>query len=289
MRLVTTALVVVAPIAQALAAGAPAKIVSGAEAKQLIDAGARVLDVRTPEEFADGHVEGALNIPFEQVAARVAELGDPSKPLVVYCRSGRRSGIATRTLQDLGFAQLSDMQTVSSWPGTLVKGDAKPAASPATVTATAQAALAPFKKSLKEALAQGLAKGGPESAVDVCAGAAPELLKAGEKPGVKVGRTADRLRNAKLNAAPAWVATAVEGYRASKGGEPKVIDIDAARVGYVEPIMVAPLCLSCHGKELKPGVAKAIKARYPGDQATGYEAGDFRGVAWVEMERSAVK
>lgn len=107
------------------AGNGPHRVVSGAEAKKLAEAGSRVVDVRTPQEFAQGHVPGAINIPFDQVGARVAEIGDPAKPVVLYCRSGRRSAIAARTLIDLGFTQIADMQKVNSWPGKLQTATAR--------------------------------------------------------------------------------------------------------------------------------------------------------------------
>ncbi|HSN70465.1 MAG TPA: rhodanese-like domain-containing protein [Steroidobacteraceae bacterium] len=63
-----------------------------------------VLDVRTPEEFAAGHVPGAMNIPHDQIAERIASL-EPARgaELVVYCRSGRRSAIASDVLRQAGF------------------------------------------------------------------------------------------------------------------------------------------------------------------------------------------
>ncbi len=61
-----------------------------------------ILDVRTPEEFADGHVPGAVLIPHDQLEARIAELGAP-REIVVYCRSGRRSGLAEPILEKNGF------------------------------------------------------------------------------------------------------------------------------------------------------------------------------------------
>lgn len=61
-----------------------------------------ILDVRTPEEFADGHVPGAVLIPHDQLEARIAELGAP-REIVVYCRSGRRSGLAEPILEKSGF------------------------------------------------------------------------------------------------------------------------------------------------------------------------------------------
>src|SRR5262245_49370931 len=58
-----------------------------------------ILDVRTPEEFAEGHVPGAINIPHDQLASRLIEInGDKDKDVVLYCRSGRRAGMAAETL-----------------------------------------------------------------------------------------------------------------------------------------------------------------------------------------------
>lgn len=69
-----------------------------------IAAGAVVIDVRTDAEFREGHLPGATHIPYDQIVARRAELpADRDGPIVLYCRSGRRSGIARQTLVDLGF------------------------------------------------------------------------------------------------------------------------------------------------------------------------------------------
>ncbi|WP_077755615.1 rhodanese-like domain-containing protein [Shewanella psychrophila] len=69
-----------------------------------IDAGATVIDVRTAEEFAAGHLDNAINIPFEEIAAEIKKL-DIAKDtqIVLYCRSGRRSGIAFDTLVSEGY------------------------------------------------------------------------------------------------------------------------------------------------------------------------------------------
>lgn len=61
-----------------------------------------VLDVRTAEEFAAGHVPGAVLIPYDELPSRLGEL-DRSRWVLVYCRSGRRSGIAEQALVDAGF------------------------------------------------------------------------------------------------------------------------------------------------------------------------------------------
>jgi len=61
-----------------------------------------VLDVRTAEEYSAGHVPGAILIPYDELPSRLDEL-DRSRWVLVYCRSGRRSGIAEKTLEDAGF------------------------------------------------------------------------------------------------------------------------------------------------------------------------------------------
>jgi len=63
------------------------------------------IDVRSQNEYAAGHVEGAINIPHTEIAARIAEVSeDKDKQLYLYCRSGRRSGLATDTLQQMGYS-----------------------------------------------------------------------------------------------------------------------------------------------------------------------------------------
>jgi phage shock protein E len=75
------------------------------------DADVVVLDVRTPEEFAAGHVPGARNIPHGQLASRLAELADArDKKIVLYCRSGRRASIAEGVLKEAGFTQLRHLE-----------------------------------------------------------------------------------------------------------------------------------------------------------------------------------
>jgi rhodanese-related sulfurtransferase len=84
-------------------------------ARKLVEAGIKVVDVRTPAEFAAGHLPGAVNVPYDEVQRRAAELGPPGSPLLLYCRSGRRSAIAADTLRKLGFDELYDLQAYSRW------------------------------------------------------------------------------------------------------------------------------------------------------------------------------
>lgn len=70
----------------------------------------QIIDVRTPEEFADGHVESAVNLNVEDgtLEAALAKL-DPAADYVVYCRSGRRSAIAAQLMAERGFAHVTDL------------------------------------------------------------------------------------------------------------------------------------------------------------------------------------
>jgi len=93
----------------------PAKVVDAAEARRLVAEGVKLVDVRTAVEFAMGHVPGAVNIPFDEMEKRHAELGPASTPVLLYCRSGRRSGIAAETLKAKGFTKLYDLQAYDRW------------------------------------------------------------------------------------------------------------------------------------------------------------------------------
>jgi phage shock protein E len=73
--------------------------------KTAVDAGAVVVDVRTPQEFAEGHVPGALNIPVDEIGGRIAELeAHRGGDLYLICAVGGRSARATALLSDAGFA-----------------------------------------------------------------------------------------------------------------------------------------------------------------------------------------
>ena len=82
--------------------GAGFEEVAPREANRRILSGAAVLDVRSKQEFAKGHIAGAVHIPFIQLSARVGEL-DPARPVVAYCRSGNRSARACAYLRRRGF------------------------------------------------------------------------------------------------------------------------------------------------------------------------------------------
>ncbi|MFO0562675.1 MAG: rhodanese-like domain-containing protein [Polyangiales bacterium] len=84
------------------------------DGREKVKNGALLLDVRTPEEFREGHVAGAKNIPVQELARRLNELGPKSQHIVLYCRSGGRSAAAAQLLKGQGY-QVTDIGAMSNW------------------------------------------------------------------------------------------------------------------------------------------------------------------------------
>ena len=73
-----------------------------------------LIDVRSPEEYAEAHADGAVNIPVEEVAAKIgAVTADKDADIYVYCRSGRRAGVAQETLTGLGYTKVTNLGTLA--------------------------------------------------------------------------------------------------------------------------------------------------------------------------------
>jgi len=70
--------------------------------QEFLDKGAVIIDVRQPEEFNAGHVAGAINMPLPNFGGYLAQIKKMNKPVVVYCASGNRSGMAKRQLEAEG-------------------------------------------------------------------------------------------------------------------------------------------------------------------------------------------
>ena len=98
-----------------LGRGAGGAATTGAEARRLVESGARLVDVRTPEEFAVDHIPGAVNIPVQDLDRRMGELEAKERPVVVYCRTGNRSGRAASLLRDAGYTEVHDLGPMSQW------------------------------------------------------------------------------------------------------------------------------------------------------------------------------
>lgn len=81
-----------------------------------------LLDVRSQEEYDEGHIEGAIVIPDTEISDRAeAELTDKESTILVYCRSGRRSKLAAQALADLGYTNIYEFGGIIDWPYETVK------------------------------------------------------------------------------------------------------------------------------------------------------------------------
>ena len=91
-----------------------------ADLPALVASGALLVDVRTPGEFARGHAKGAVNIPLSSVAEGVRKkVRDKSKPIIVYCHSGARSGAAKKALLEAGYTNVVNAGTLHRVAGIL--------------------------------------------------------------------------------------------------------------------------------------------------------------------------
>ena len=98
--------------------------ISGEEAKRLMDTETDfiIVDARTEEEFNEGHIEGAILIPEYEIVERAEkELPNKEQLILVYCRSGRRSKIASQALVDLGYTNVKEFGGIIDWQYEIVK------------------------------------------------------------------------------------------------------------------------------------------------------------------------
>ena len=98
--------------------------ITAEEAKEMMNSqtGYIILDVRTKEEYDQGHIPGAILIPDYEIEARAEEvLTDKDQLILVYCRSGRRSKLAAETLVALGYTNIAEFGGIIDWPYEVTK------------------------------------------------------------------------------------------------------------------------------------------------------------------------
>lgn len=98
--------------------------INAEKAKEIMLSGVEyiLIDARTDEEFAQGHIEGAILIPEYEIKGRAEqELPDKDALILVYCRSGRRSKIASEELVNLGYTNVKEFGGIIDWPYEIVK------------------------------------------------------------------------------------------------------------------------------------------------------------------------
>ena len=93
--------------------------ITAAEAKEIMDTqeGYVILDARTQEEYDEGHIPGAILIPYDEILEKAEDvLTDKNQLILVYCRSGRRSKLAAEDLVKLGYTNIKEFGGIIDWP-----------------------------------------------------------------------------------------------------------------------------------------------------------------------------
>ena len=94
-------------------AGEPREV-SREEAQKLVEDGAQLVDVRADHEWEAGRIAGATHLPLDELAQRAGEI-DKERPVVVYCRGGNRSSMATAALSEAGFDAVKLTEGITGW------------------------------------------------------------------------------------------------------------------------------------------------------------------------------
>ena len=104
--------------------GITSEVITPEEAKEIMnqDGSYVILDVREQDEYDEGHIEGALLLPYTEIEKRAGEeLPEKDQLILVYCRSGRRSAIAAKSLTEMGYTNIKDFGGIIDWPYEVVK------------------------------------------------------------------------------------------------------------------------------------------------------------------------
>ena len=83
--------------------------------------GAVLLDVRTPDEYRQGHIPGSKNVPLQSISKVAGMIDNKSTPIFVHCLSGARSAQATSVLKSMGYTNVTDIGGINSYRGKVVK------------------------------------------------------------------------------------------------------------------------------------------------------------------------
>ena len=97
--------------------------ISSQEAQRMMDYyDVIILDVRTQEEFDGGHIQDAIVLPYDEIAERAESvIADRQQIVLIYCRTGRRSEIAARSLVYMGFTRVYDFGGIVDWTGEIIE------------------------------------------------------------------------------------------------------------------------------------------------------------------------
>ncbi len=119
-RAIASTLLVLVPLTSACGSSASSSDTTEAVGKMTLTPATRIIDVRTPEEFAAGHISGATNLDYEGGALVAGLAGlDKDAAYSVYCHSGRRSALAALAMREAGFSNVTDLGGIEAAAKTL--------------------------------------------------------------------------------------------------------------------------------------------------------------------------
>jgi len=138
-----------------------------------------------------------------------------------------------------------------------------------------------FAKALKGELQAAMKRGGPVAGIEVCNTQAPAITQNSQTNGWEVSRTSLKWRNPN-NVPDQWEQDQMKIFdkKIKAGADPKTLWAvyeDEKQVRVLKAIPTQPVCLTCHGSELAPGIKSKLDTLYPDDKATGFASGDLRG------------
>ena len=92
------------------------RVITCSQKDELVKDGAILIDVRTAQEYAEGNLEGSINLTVDTISINIEKLvPDKNATIVVYCRSGNRSSQAATKLKDLGYTNVYDLGSINNW------------------------------------------------------------------------------------------------------------------------------------------------------------------------------
>lgn len=238
-------------------------------------------------------ISGKRDITWQNAQKLFQLINAPKQPTIVHCRSGNRVG-ALFAVYGYFFQGLSRTKALAFGERAGL-GSLKPAVDAylqqpenqqlKASLQEAQAHIKTYQSKLKSALTQAIQQDGPAAAVQVCQQKAPQFAKQLDLVDT-IGRTSLKYRNP-ANQPTAWMRPILEDYAAGRRHGPQLVKTDSKAMAYTAPIHVQGLCLTCHGSSIPKSVQSQLDKYYPNDRATGYQAGEFRGMFWVRLQPPA--
>ncbi len=140
-----------------------------------------------------------------------------------------------------------------------------------------------FGGTLKPQLVQAMKQGGPVHAIEVCATQAPKIAQElSNKTGWNIKRVSLKTRNANTATPDDWEKKVLKSFDqqqadGKKVGKMMTYNLEGKTFRFMKAQGVKPICLTCHGSNIKPNVRKALNKHFPNDLATGYNLGQVRG------------